>query len=321
MEIWGGNRSISSRVSMAGLDVRVFSRPYAARGEARAEGGDIHYLSSCATGRISRMIVADVSGHGEAVATVATNLRRLMCKFSNYVDQTRFVGAVNQRFHELHEEGDRFGALFATAVVATYFAPTDELSICNAGHPRPLRYDASRNLWEPILVEPRVGSEADEVPSNLPLGVLDGARFDQRVVQLGPKDLVLIHTDPLLEVRNPAGDQLGERGLLEMLGRVDGERPESVIDTLLDRLASFASGGSLASGFEFDDDVTMLLLRRNSAKPRPSAGLGVKAAARIVGHAARSIAGGDLPVSLPELRTDSILGAVFGGANRPRQHD
>ena len=67
MEIWGGNQMVDNHVVMPGLDAWVYSRPY---GQAAA-GGDVHYVSSCATGRITRLLIADVSGHGSQVAQTA----------------------------------------------------------------------------------------------------------------------------------------------------------------------------------------------------------------------------------------------------------
>src|SRR5437899_58220 len=92
MEVWGGNQVVDSSVAMAGLDAWVYSRPY---GQADG-GGDVHYVSSCATGRITRLLVADVSGHGVAVCDVAAQLRTLMRRYVNYLDQTRFVRSMNE---------------------------------------------------------------------------------------------------------------------------------------------------------------------------------------------------------------------------------
>src|ERR671938_407996 len=87
MEIWGGNQDVSSGIVMAGLDAWVYSKPY---GQAEA-GGDVYYVSACATGRITRLLVADVSGHGAAVRETAITLRNLMRQYVNHIDQTRFV--------------------------------------------------------------------------------------------------------------------------------------------------------------------------------------------------------------------------------------
>src|SRR5437016_1071441 len=53
MEVWGGNQFTTQGVEFGGLDTWVYSKPY---GEAHS-GGDVYYASSCATGRISRLLV------------------------------------------------------------------------------------------------------------------------------------------------------------------------------------------------------------------------------------------------------------------------
>src|ERR1700740_2060796 len=68
MEVWGGSQLTSSGVELGGLDVWVYSKPF---GQAQ-RGGDVFYVSSCATGRISRLLLADVSGHGSFATAVVT---------------------------------------------------------------------------------------------------------------------------------------------------------------------------------------------------------------------------------------------------------
>src|SRR5438477_8597012 len=116
MEVWGGNQPTNSGVVMAGLDAWVYSKPY----ENASSGGDVYYVSSCATGRITRLLVADVSGHGASVAQTAAGLRGLMRRHVNQIDQTRFVRSMNEQFQALSAAGS-----FATAVVTTFFAPTN----------------------------------------------------------------------------------------------------------------------------------------------------------------------------------------------------
>ena len=139
MEVWGGSQLTTRRVEMGGLDAWVYSKPF---GEAQ-RGGDVYYASSCATGRITRLLLADVAGHGNTVASTAANLRTLMRRFVNRLDQTEFVRLLNQQFTALSEVGT-----FATAVVATFFAPTQRLIVCNAGHPRPLLYQAAKQAMD-----------------------------------------------------------------------------------------------------------------------------------------------------------------------------
>src|SRR6195256_2902312 len=134
MEVWGGSQLTTRGVAFGGLDAWVYSKPY---GNAR-HGGDVYYASSCATGRISRLLLADVSGHGTPVAATAADLRTLIRRFLNRLDQSEFVRLLNQQFIALSQS-----ATFATAVVTTFFAPSRRLTVCNAGHPRPFLYRAA----------------------------------------------------------------------------------------------------------------------------------------------------------------------------------
>src|SRR5437762_14360996 len=83
LEVWGGNQAVDNGVVMAGLDAWLYSRPF----RDQSAGGDLHYVSSCAAGMVTRVLVADVSGHGESVADAARALRGLMRRYVNYVDQ------------------------------------------------------------------------------------------------------------------------------------------------------------------------------------------------------------------------------------------
>ena len=67
MEVWGGSQLTQRSVQFSGLDAWVYSKPHA----HADKGGDVIYASSCATGRITRLLLADVAGHGSAVAATA----------------------------------------------------------------------------------------------------------------------------------------------------------------------------------------------------------------------------------------------------------
>ena len=74
MEVWGGNQATHQHFETAGLNVWIYSRPF----RGATAGGDVYYLSACASGRITRMLLADVSGHGELVSNMAVSLRDLI---------------------------------------------------------------------------------------------------------------------------------------------------------------------------------------------------------------------------------------------------
>lgn len=299
MEVWGGNAAIDNGVVMPGLDAWVYARPY----QAQDAGGDIHYVSSCATGRIIRLLVADVSGHGTEVADVAKSLRSLMRRFINYVDQSKLIRGLNTEFTRLSELNR-----FATAVVATYWSPTDELVISNAGHPRPLWYRARTGQWQVLDQKsaPRRGEEDGLL--NIPLGIAEPTTYDQLGVRLGRDDLVLIYTDSLIEATGADGRQLGEAGLLKLVSSVDPSRPETFISSLLESIRQ-------QSGSDFGDDVTALLLRPNSLKPKAGLGTALRAAFRISWSTIKSPFRRE-PAGLPESSMRNFGGAFVDRLNK-----
>jgi len=248
MEVWGGNQAVSSGVVMPGLDAWVYSRPY----EGDNAGGDIHYVSSCATGNITRLLIADVSGHGSGVAQIASTLRTLMRRFVNVIDQTKLMRSLNAEFASISEAGG-----FATAVVATYWAPDNALIISNAGHPRPLVYRARERQWERLDFKPTSTGLA-----NIPLGIAEPTLYDEARFGLEAEDLVLFYTDALAEATDATGHQLGEPGLLRILSTLDPAAPESLPEAFVNAVRAASNGDHLG------DDVTALLVRPNAVKPR-----------------------------------------------------
>lgn len=250
MEIWGGSDAVERRVNTPGLDAWVYSKPF----EGASQGGDVHYVSLCGGGLITRIIVADVSGHGASVAEFSAALRALMRKYINSKSQTGLVRSLNRQFAELAQL-----RRFATAIVGTYLATRDRLTICNAGHPRPLLYRAASREWS-------IASQASGEPvagANLPLGLDDETPYDQFTIPLGPGDVVLLYTDALTEAGADRGAMLGEPGLLDLARPLDPSDPRALGPSLLAALASRFDGRPL------DDDVTLLALHHNAGPPRP----------------------------------------------------
>jgi len=241
MEVWGGNRAVDTDVVLAGLDAWVFSRPF----RGHHEGGDVHYVSSCATGKITRALVADVAGHGTEVAATALVLRDLMRRYVNRREQNHFIEVLNRKLTPDDDSGR-----FATAIAATFYAPTRMLSVCNAGHPPPLWYRAEEDRW--CLVD-RTEPGSDQQP-NIPLGVVPATTFVERDIPLQVGDLVLCYTDALTERQSRVD---GPDGLLALMPSLDPSKPESLLRELLRRVED--------PDAPLEDDVTLLLLRPNGS--------------------------------------------------------
>ncbi len=250
MEVWGGNVRVERHFQMPGLDVWVSSQP---EGHAAA-GGDVYYLSSCASGRITRILLADVSGHGELVATTAAGLRDLMRQNINVISQRRFVAAMNRQFSTTSGDGD-----FATAIVSSFFAPTKSLSLCNAGHPNPLIFRAAQRQWTTLGLSDIPMHSADNV-TDLPLGVADQTGYQQLSIRLDKGDIVLCYTDAFTDALGPDGKALGVDGILQTVASIQYTDEQAFISSVVEAIRAL-NPGNLSQ-----DDATLVLFRANGTR-------------------------------------------------------
>ncbi len=249
-----------------GLDAWVFSRPF----QGDEQGGDVYYVTLCGGGLITRTVVADVSGHGASVAEFSLALRAIVRRNINQKSQRRLVQQLNRQFAEMAEM-----RRFATALVATYLATTNRLSVCNAGHPRPLYRRATEGEWS--LLSP---SDTDAHSGNLPLGLDEETRYQTFDVDLGRGDLVVFYTGALIEAADGDGRLLGESGLLESARQValTDASPAAFGSALLEAVASHRGHRSA------DDDMTLVVVHHNAEdSPRLSVAQKLDVYAKVFG--------------------------------------
>ena len=239
-EVWGGNRKVIRTLKLPSLTAWVASVPL---NEGQG-GGDLHYMSVCDYDLISRVALADVSGHGSEVDVVTQKLRDLMRKNINAWDQSDFMRGVNETFWQT---GDH---KYATAIVLSFHRVMGRLAFSNAGHLPPLWYHAAEAAWGWL----EEGTEAKKV-SGLPVGLIPGTEYSQTVVALKPSDLIVLYTDGITDARNETGQELGREQLLEWTRQAPVDSPRALGEDLLQRLALFR--GNIRN-----DDETLLVLQR-----------------------------------------------------------
>ena len=251
MEIWSGNRSVENTASSPGLEAWIFSQPY--NGESR--GGDVHYLSLCVGGIVTRFILADVSGHGLAVDDTSQILKKLLRRFMNSKSQNGLMADLNHEFSELEQRGR-----FATAVVATYLSHKRRLLITNAGHPRPLLFRQSSGTWEFLSDD----LPATKQPGNLPLGIIASTKYQQHTIPIGAGDWMLLYTDALTEATDSNETMLGETGLLALARRIPMTPDCSEFGRTLMSLINEHTQGKTPG-----DDVTLMVVRFTETRRVP----------------------------------------------------
>ncbi len=300
MEVWGGNQSTQHSLSTLGLESWIYSQPY----QQAAGGGDVYFISSCATGRITRLLVADISGHGESLAQTGERLRDLMRRHVNHVEQRQFLAEMNREFGEVRHSGG-----FATAVAASFFSPDRRFTVTNAGHPPPLIYSEQTGHWAILDTS---GDDSAEGLSDFPLGMLEEMKYGEQRVHAQPGDLLVFYTDSLIESRNAAGELLGPKGLLGLMKTVDPGRPGGLIAELLGQI------GGLYPGNLKDDDVTVLVVKPTGTGETVPLVNRLKAPWLFLGASLRALLTGK-KIPFPEFTWENSGGALLDVFSRARR--
>ena len=242
-ETWAGNEGASSAADLPGLRVWVHSRP---SGSSEA-GGDVHYVSVCPSCIVSRVALADVSGHGRAVESLSAKLRELMQKYLTALEQTSLMRDLNDA---VMEELD--GVHYATMVAVGFHGRRGLLVMTNAGHPPAFWYRAHRDEW--AWFEPRRAPKRLDVRGT-PLGLLPNVSYDRVIVKPGPGDLIVLYSDGVSEATNPAGEELGRDGLMALARALEPISAERFGAQLVEALTEFRGGQAP------EDDETIIVLQ------------------------------------------------------------
>jgi phosphoserine phosphatase RsbU/P len=246
-EVWASNRNVAHTVELPGLQGWMYSAPL----ELGHDGGDIHYLSACDYGVLSRVVLADVSGHGHSIATVASELLRLVRHHMNRLEQAALLLELSASLSTVMMND---GATYATAVVVGFDSTSTDLTVTNAGHPPPLWYRAAQREWKLLQ---QLDSSAPRRPVGLPIGLSFHTSYEDLVVAFGADDLLICYTDGISDATDDKDRALGVAGLLELARGLSVESPMAAGATLLGLVDAFRHGAPAS------DDETLIVLRRS----------------------------------------------------------
>lgn len=252
IEILGGNVQRAEALLLGGLEVLLVSRPAGAGG-----GGDIYCIHSCGHGALAKFVLVDLTGHGQARDAVARTAHSLLHRYNNETQPAQLLELVNQEYNR-----QALPTVLATAVSAVYRPDQGEFRFANAGQPRPFHWSAARRRW--TLVSPVSDSDC-----GLPLGVQLNACYKEESVPLAEGDVLFLSSDGLHESRNGREEFLGPEGVLRLLQESSAEVSQGAM--LVRFAAAFLRRAQrFHHGSEFEDDVTLLWLRRLPKNGIPS---------------------------------------------------
>ncbi len=135
--------------------------------------------------------------------------------------------------------------MFVTCFCGVLDPKNGTFAYVNAGHDLPY-------LWH--------GGHAEELRvRGMPSGLMPGVSYELKEIVLEPRDSALLYGNGLVEAHNPQREMFGFPRLQAFV--VEHGEQETLVDSLLDDLYSF-----VGEGWEQEDDITLLTLRRSAAR-------------------------------------------------------
>lgn len=229
------------------LDIRGFTTRVLYATSTRA-GGDLYDLLPLGDGRVGIMI-ADASGHGVSAAVLMGITLVLTRTFSEAAaEPIDVLERINRRLCRTLPSGS-----FVTACYAVLDPADGRLVYALAGHDPPLVHRAATGRIEQLAVR-----------GGPPLGIDLAFPRESGSTVLEPGDTLVSYTDGLTEAMDPASEMFGLGRLVAAL-EAEASSADERMEAVLRSVREFTAGT------EFQDDVTLLLLRRCASPSTASA--------------------------------------------------
>jgi serine phosphatase RsbU (regulator of sigma subunit)/predicted ester cyclase len=207
---------------------------------AREVGGDFYDFFELDDGRLG-LVVGDATSKGVPAALVMASARSMLRAVAQASEYS--PGELLRRVNDSLVT-DIPPNMFVTCFYAILDPKSGSLAYANAGHDLPyLR---------------RRGGDCEELRARgMPLGLMPKMGYEEKEVALDGGESALFYSDGLVEAHNAEGEMLGFPRLRELVAEHGEER--SLGDFLMEELYSF-----VGEGWEQEDDITLLTLRRSA---------------------------------------------------------
>jgi sigma-B regulation protein RsbU (phosphoserine phosphatase) len=213
-------------------------------------GGDYYDFFPLPDGKLG-FLIADVSGHGAAAATVMAMLHAILHAYLATPQAPHVAGPdhamcyANARLLEAGLESS-----FVTAFFATYDPNTSTLRYARAGHNPPILRRARPDGAAPT-------SKVLDDDGAPPLGLFEDFAVACEEVRLAPGDTVVLYTDGITEAFNAQREMFGPGRLIEAIGHCPCS-PDAVVESVHRALFEHTGGARTRA-----DDQTLVVIRRS----------------------------------------------------------
>jgi serine phosphatase RsbU (regulator of sigma subunit) len=210
---------------------------------AREVGGDFYDFHHLSEGKLG-LVVGDATGKGVPAALVMSTtcgMLQLAAQALDYSSPGEVLSRVNETLLARIPPN-----MFVTCFYAILDPKSGRLVCANAGHDPP--YLRSQ------------GGDCEELRARgMPLGLMPGMSYEEKETVFEAGEAALFYSDGLVEAHGPKGEMFGFPRLRELVASYGEEG--SLEDVLLEKLYSFVE-----EGWEQEDDITLLTLRRSAAR-------------------------------------------------------
>ena len=189
------------------------------------------------------IVIGDVTGKGMPAALLMATTRSILRALTTNLPDNKdlspgiLLGEANKILVE-----DTPAAMSVTCLFAAVDLPSGRIRLANAGHCLPFHRKLDNTT--PIIAK------------GMPLGFFPESTYDETELLLSPGESLLFYSDGMIEARNETNELFGNERLLNLLRDLHNE--EDLMGELVTNLKNFAG-----PGWEKDDDLTMVLLRRH----------------------------------------------------------
>src|ERR687898_282531 len=222
--------------TLKGWQISPFYQP------AREVGGDFYDFHLLSEGRLG-VVVGDATGKGVPAALVmSTTLGMLRLAAQSYSSPGQMLQGVNEVLCPYIPSN-----MFVTCFYAILDPESGLLRYANAGHDLPYLHHHD--------------GDAEELRARgMPLGLMPAMSYEEKEIVLQEGDSALLYTDGLVEAHDPQREMFGFPRLQTLVSEHGGE--ERLLEAaLLEELYSF-----VGEGWEQEDDITLLTLRRSRSR-------------------------------------------------------
>lgn len=214
---------------LPGLEIAAYMKT------ATEVGGDYYDFHVGNDGTLT-VALGDATGHGLKAGTMVTAAKSLFEAFAQQPDLTHIFRQTSCALKRMN-----LRSLFMSMTMLK--VKDNQLTVSMAGMPPVLIYRAASGMVEEIAIR------------GMPLGSITNFAYQQRELELGAGDAVILMSDGFPEMFNEDGEMLDYQRARTMLEEVAHQSPQEIIHHFV------RTGEAWAGVRPADDDVTFVVLK------------------------------------------------------------